>query len=117
MYAAIRGHLKDHFEAPQSGVSSSSNAVSFTIHTDHQALTTLLSTSGTGHHSSNRLRQYNFELQFTPGRLNVVADFFSRSVTCPELYMDTETVEKDMILMLHSPLQATGSLQEPKDAS
>lgn len=96
---------------------------SFTIRTDHQALTMLLSTSGTGHRPlrlhcwSDRLRQYNFELQFTPGRLNVVADLLSRSVTCPAPHMDTETVEKDMILMLHSPLQATVSLQELKDAS
>lgn len=95
----------------------------FTIHTDHQALTTLLSTPGTGqrplrlHRWSDRLCQYNFELQFTPGRLNVVADPLSRSVTCPAPHTDTETMETDMMLMVHSPHQATVSLQELKDAS
>ncbi len=57
----------------------------FTLRTDHQALTALLSTSGTGHRPlrlhrwSDRLRQYNFDLKFTPGRDNVVADLLSRS--------------------------------------
>lgn len=68
---------------------------SFTIRIDHQALTVLFSTSGTGHRSlslhqwSDRLRRYIFELQFTPGRLNVVADLLSKSVTCLAPYMDT----------------------------
>ncbi len=57
----------------------------FTLRTDHQALTALLSTSGTGHRPlrlhrwSDRLRQYNFDLKFTPGRDNVVADLLSLS--------------------------------------
>ena len=60
----------------------------FTLRTDHQALTTLLATSGTGHKPlrlhrwADRLQQYNFRLHFTPGRDNVVADLLSRAKCC-----------------------------------
>ena len=101
----------------------------FTLRTDHQALTALLSTSGTGHRPLrlhrwyDRLRQYNFDLKFTPGRDNVVADLLSRSVpasaptSAPALHVGSDCMEQDIINMLHTPLQSTVSLQELRDAS
>ena len=56
----------------------------FTLVTDHQALKTLLSSGGSGqrplrlHRWADRLFQYNFDVTFRPGRLNVVADALSR---------------------------------------
>ncbi|KAJ8353780.1 hypothetical protein SKAU_G00213470 [Synaphobranchus kaupii] len=61
----------------------------FNLRTDHQALTTLLSASGSGHRPlrlhrwGERLRQYDYQLRFTPGRDNVVADLLSRSIEAP----------------------------------
>ncbi|KAJ8375048.1 hypothetical protein SKAU_G00056280 [Synaphobranchus kaupii] len=61
----------------------------FNLRTDHQALTTLLSASGSGHRPlrlhrwGERLRQYDYQLRFTPGRDNVVADLLSRSIEGP----------------------------------
>ncbi len=58
----------------------------FTLRTDHQALTTLLATSGTGHRPlriyrwSDRLYQYNFDVQYTSGKDNHVPDMLSRLV-------------------------------------
>ena len=57
----------------------------FTLVTDHQALKTLLTTGGTGHRPlrlhrwADRLQQYSYDMEFKPGRLNVVADCLSRS--------------------------------------
>jgi transposase InsO family protein len=57
----------------------------FTLVTDHQALKTLLTAGGTGHRPlrlhrwCDRLYQYSFDLQYKPGRDNVVADTLSRS--------------------------------------
>ncbi|KAJ7998311.1 hypothetical protein DPEC_G00221380 [Dallia pectoralis] len=57
---------------------------SFTLRTDHQALTALMSTSGGGHRPlrlyrwSERLQQYDFQLQFTPGKTNPVLCCLSR---------------------------------------
>ncbi len=59
----------------------------FTIRTDHQALTALLATQGSGHRPmrllrwADRLNQYNFSLEFMPGRANTVADLLSRAVS------------------------------------
>ncbi|KAG1940200.1 retrotransposable element [Pimephales promelas] len=87
----------------------------FTLRTDHQALTALLFTSGTGHRPlrlhrwSDRLRQYNFDLKFTPGRDNVVADLLSHTTPShPVIHIttDTDRVERDIVQMLHAPLQA-----------
>lgn len=95
----------------------------FTLRTDHQALTALLATSGTGHRPlrlhrwAERLQQYNYTLQFTPGRDNVVADLLSRAT--PSLLPDPgpDSAEQGLIQMLHTPLQSTVSLQELQTAS
>ena len=57
----------------------------FTLITDHQALKTLLTTGGSLrlHRWSDRLQQYNYLVEFRPGRLNVVADCLSRSFDAP----------------------------------
>ena len=57
----------------------------FTLRTDHQALTTLLATSGSGHKPlriyrwSDRLHQYNFDVEYLAGSRNQVADMLSRT--------------------------------------
>ena len=56
----------------------------FTLRTDHQSLTTLLATSGSGHRPlriyrwSDRLYQYNYDIQYTSKHNNHVADMLSR---------------------------------------
>ena len=56
----------------------------FTLRTDHQALVTLLSTSGTGHRPmriarwGSRLLHYNFTVEYKPGNQNKVSDALSR---------------------------------------
>ena len=99
----------------------------FTLRTDHQALTTLLATSGTGHKPlrlhrwADRLQQYNFRLHFTPGRDNVVADLLSRAIpnSPPDPYLapGQDQAEHDLVQLLHTPLQETVSLREIQDAS
>ena len=96
---------------------------SFTLRTDHQALTALLATSGSGHRPLRihrwyeRLHQYNFTLQFTPGRENVVADLLSRSTPPPAVEPTPDNSDLDLIQLLHSPLEAIVSLQDLQQAS
>lgn len=99
----------------------------FTLRTDHQALTALLATSGTGHRPlrlhrwADRLLQYHYRLQFTPGRDNVVADLLSRAIPTPPTPQVSvpvlEQEEHDIVQLLHTPLQETVSLQELQEAS
>ncbi|KAI3359429.1 hypothetical protein L3Q82_002936 [Scortum barcoo] len=95
----------------------------FTLRTDHQALTALLATTGSGHKPlrlyrwSERLQAYNFTTQFTPGRDNVVADLLSRATPCSALETAQDPQEPELILMLHTPLQGAVSLQELEAAS
>ena len=97
----------------------------YTLRTDHQALTALLATSGAGHRPlrlhrwSERLQQYNYSLQFTPGRENVVADLLSRATPCssPDPDPGPDVAETALIHMLHSPLQSTVSLRDLQEAS
>ncbi|KAJ8368319.1 hypothetical protein SKAU_G00083470 [Synaphobranchus kaupii] len=91
----------------------------FNLRTDHQALTTLLSASGSGHRPlrlhrwGERLRQYDYQLRFTPGRDNVVADLLSRSIEAPTPTVSPEEdTEPELIQMLHGPLQSAVSLEE-----
>ncbi len=57
---------------------------------------------------------YNFTMQFTPGRENVVMDLLSQATTS-NLAQDPS--ESELILMLHTPLQAAVSLQELQQTS
>lgn len=56
----------------------------FILRTDHQALETLLTSGGTGHRPlrlhrwHDRLMQYNFTVEYRPGKRNSVADCLSR---------------------------------------
>jgi hypothetical protein len=58
---------------------------SFTLVTDHQALTSLLSMGGSGHRPlrlhrwASRLYRYSFKVIYKPGKENVVADCLSRA--------------------------------------
>ena len=57
----------------------------FVLRTDHRALTVLLSSEGSGHQPLeihrwfDHLNQYNFGVQYRPGKQNQVADFLSRA--------------------------------------
>lgn len=92
----------------------------FTLRTDHQALITLLSASGSGHKPlrlhrwCERLRQYDYQLKFTPGRDNVVADLLSRSIDAPTPTASpgSDDMEPELIQMLHAPLKTSVSLEE-----
>ena len=90
----------------------------FTIRTDHQALTTVLSTSGSGHKPlrlhrwAERLRQYHYDLIFTPGRDNVVADLLSRSIIAPAPSVPSADEEPVLIQALYTPLQSVVTLEE-----
>ena len=62
----------------------------FTIRTDHQALTTLLSAKGVGRRPmrlmrwADRLLQYHFRVEHLPGKSNTVADMLSRHAEAKE---------------------------------
>jgi len=57
----------------------------FTLVTDHQALKTLLTAVGTGHHLlrlhrwADRLFQYTFSVVYRPGKQSVIADCLSQA--------------------------------------
>lgn len=82
-----------------------------------------MATSGTGHrplrlhHWYDQLCQYNYNLQFTLGRENVVADLLSRSVPVQGITDVVNHPETDIIQLLHTPLQSIVSLPELKTAS
>ena len=62
----------------------------FTIRTDHQALTTLLTAKGVGRRPmrlmrwADRLLQYDFNVEHVPGKHNQVADMLSRHSAGPD---------------------------------
>eukprot|EP00063_Salmo_salar_P013349 XP_013988184.1 PREDICTED: uncharacterized protein LOC106565488 [Salmo salar] len=88
-----------------------------------KSLTTLLSASGTGHKPlrlhrwADRLRQYDYQLKFTPGRDNVVADLLSCSFDAPTPTVLPDDNETELVQMLYAPLQSVVSLEELKQAS
>lgn len=89
----------------------------FTLRTDHQALSALMSPSGSGHKPlrmyrwTDRLQQYDFTIQYTSGRDNVVADLLSRSLSSPTTSCNA-TEDMDLIQLVHAPLTAFVSLEE-----
>lgn len=87
--------------------------------TDHQALTALLSTTGSGHKPLRLylLQAYNFTTQFTPGSENVVADLLSRATPGPAPDTAPDHSQSALVLMLHAPFQEEGSLKELQAAS
>lgn len=97
------------------------------LRTNHQPLTVLLATAGSGHKPlriyrwSKRLQPYNFTTLFTPGKENVVADLLSRATPVPRQSLDTsklsssydpDSMKSELVLMLHLPLLATVSLED-----
>lgn len=60
------------------------------------------------------MRRYNYQLKFTPGRDNVVADLLSQSITAPTpaASPSSDDVESEFIQMLYAPLQSAASLEE-----
>lgn len=70
----------------------------FTLYTDHQALTTLLISQGTGHRPfriarwTARLLNYNFVVCYEKGEDNVIADALSR-MPLPAVSPDTSDEE------------------------
>ncbi|KAJ8006677.1 hypothetical protein DPEC_G00109710 [Dallia pectoralis] len=81
-----------------------------------------MSTSGGGHRPlclyrwSDRMQQYDFQLQFTPGKTNVVADFLSRpaAIQCSAVSPEDE---EEVVHLVHSPLKDTVSLRDLESAS
>ena len=96
----------------------------YVLRTDHQALTALLTVSGSGHKPlrlhrwGERLRQYDYEPKFTPDRDNVVTDLLSRSIAGPTpIASPGVDTELELIQMLHTPLQPAVSLEKLQQAS
>ena len=75
----------------------------FTLKTDHQALTTLLATNGSGHKPlriyrwSDRLHQYHFHPLYKPGKDIPVADALSRLSPSDFSTSDISTSDKKFI--------------------
>lgn len=69
---------------------------------------------------ADRLNQYNFSLEFMPGRANRVADLLSRAVSVTKemggVSSDTES-DEDWVHILHEPLSSVVTLAELQQAS
>ena len=68
----------------------------FDVYTDNNPLTYVQSSAkvnACGHRWVASLANYNFDIHYQPGKLNVVADFFSRPPKCDE--SETETHDAD----------------------
>ena len=92
----------------------------FTLRTGHQALTTLLSSSGTGrrplrlHRWSDRLHQYTFTTTYRPGSQNQVADCLSRT---PKILSGPASTSQEPVQLLTAPLDNIITLHELRRAS
>ncbi|KAJ8346437.1 hypothetical protein SKAU_G00278380 [Synaphobranchus kaupii] len=64
-----------------------------------------------------RLRQYYYDLTFTPERDNVVADLLSCSIKAPTPSIPSDDGEPALIQTLYTPLQPAVSLEELKAVS
>ncbi|XP_038063014.1 uncharacterized protein K02A2.6-like [Patiria miniata] len=86
----------------------------FTLRTDHQALTTLLSTRGTGHKPMRiarwaaRLLNFNYTVEFRAGAHNRVADALSR-LPLPTTVHATEHTDDEIIVQWISALLVDAS--------
>lgn len=66
---------------------------------------------------ADRLNQYNFSLEFMPGRVNTVADLLSRAVSVTGgVIPDTES-DNDWVHILHGPLSPVVTLAKLQQAS
>lgn len=65
---------------------------------------------------TDRLQQYDFTIQYTSGRDNVVADLLFRSVSSPIASCQLAE-DKDLIQLVHAPLTAFVSLEELTEES
>ena len=77
-------------------------ATSFTVYTDNNALTYVLSSaklSAVGHRWVAELADFNFDIKYRPGKLNIDADVLSHLPLDPNKYMEncTAEMEKDAI--------------------
>lgn len=101
------------------GISTFFYGRSFTLRTD---LTALMSNTGGGHRAlhlqrwSDCLQQYDFQVQFTPGKDNV-ADFLSLPITSQSSSTQMVTDGEEELVHLVFSLQNAVSLQELEDAS
>ena len=92
----------------------------FTLRTDHQALKTLLSSSGTGrrplrlHRWSDRLHQYTFTITYRPGSQNQVADCLSRT---PKIFSGPASTSQEPVRLLTAPFDNIITLDELRRAS
>ncbi|PAA89168.1 hypothetical protein BOX15_Mlig023350g2, partial [Macrostomum lignano] len=98
----------------------------FELHTDHQALTTLLTAQGSGHRPlrlhrwADRLLAYDFQVCHVPGKKNIVPDFLSRhgarndSIEEDPAELQVNAVLLSGALQIVSPSElAEASLQDP----
>lgn len=65
------------------------------------------------------MNQYNYQLLFTPGKDNVVANFLSRSAaeSTSTAKKPESDIESDLVQLVYEPLQAAVSLEELKRES
>ena len=82
---------------------------SFILRSDHSALKSLLGVKGAGVRPMrisrwiDRFQRYNFDVEFTPGKENSVADFLSRFLPASREEVDISAVDcdEDEILLVH----------------
>ena len=89
---------------------------SFTIRTDHSALTTLLSAKGVGRRPmrlmrwADRLLQYNFQVVHLPGKSNVVTDMLSRHSAIASDELDSDAGESARLSTIFGSTQLAAIL-------
>ena len=77
------------------------HAPEFTVYTDNNPLTYIMSTAklnATGHRWVSELSEFNFQIKYRPGKVNVDADFLSRMPVNIEEYIPrcTKEVQSDL---------------------
>ncbi|KAM9306615.1 LOW QUALITY PROTEIN: uncharacterized protein KZ484_000031 [Pholidichthys leucotaenia] len=97
----------------------------FTLRTNHQALTTQLETSGSGHRPlrihrwSERLTAYNLTTRYIPGKDNIVAALLSQAAACTPMIDPgvADLNEADLVHTLHGVPWEIVSPQELREES